>query len=110
MFDIDLSSAAAFSVETHRDAYNAAFYELGFRWHWDQKIYHSVLSQNEERQRIRFYLETQQPHLLKAYDAEFLIDAIEHAKARCLDAMTTGGRKAGPAINWAELQQHQVGA
>ena len=25
--------------ETERNAYNAAFYELGLRWHWDRQTY-----------------------------------------------------------------------
>ena len=81
MFDkkIDRHTAAdaADAVDIHRNAYNAAFYELGLRWHWDGKIYPSVLDHDAERARLRAYVETYQPHLLKAYDADFLIDAVD---------------------------------
>ena len=97
------------AVDIHRNAYNAAFYELGLRWHWDGKIYPSVLDHDAERARLRQYMETYQPHLLKAYDADFLIDAVETAKERCYEAMTAEGCKAGASINWAEIHQGQVG-
>ena len=103
------STPAADAVDLHRDAYNAAFYELGLRWHWDDVIYPDVLSPSGERLRLRNYLETQQPHLLKAYDADFLIDAIEAAKARCHATMTAAGSRMGAVINWAEITQVQVG-
>ena len=112
MFDtkiITQAAAAANSADIHRNAYNAAFYELGLRWHWDGKIYPSVLCQAEERARLRAYLETHQPHLLKAYDAEFLVDAVQAAKERCLENMTAEGCKAGAHINWAEMHQGEVG-
>lgn len=114
MFDTD-HSAAAHGTDTHRadlhcDAYNVAFYELGLRWHWDQAFYQSVLNHADERARLRDYLKSHQPHLLKAYDVEFLADAIEQVKSRCLGTMLASGRTTGAANNWAELQQHQVGA
>lgn len=104
--------SAADAVDIHRNAYNAAFYELGLKWHWDGKIYPSVLCQDDERARLRAYLETHQSHLLKAYDAEFLVDAVQTAKARCFETMSEAGSRRGApaaAINWAELHQHEVG-
>lgn len=66
-----------------RNAYNAAFHELGFRWHWDSDTYNQLVHQcSNAGQQIRQYLETRQPHLLKAYDAAFLIDVIQEKKAR----------------------------
>jgi hypothetical protein len=32
---------------------------------------------------VRSYLEDQQPHLLRAYTADFLVELIEATKARC---------------------------
>jgi hypothetical protein len=60
------------------DAYNAAFYELGLRWHWDSATYEVLLSLAVDGpSRVRHYLRTQQPHLLRAYDADFLVAMIE---------------------------------
>jgi hypothetical protein len=118
MFDkkiINEATAAALTTadaaDIHRNAYNAAFYELGLRWHWDGKIYPSVLCQDEERARLRTYLESHQSHLLKAYDAEFLVDAVQTAKARCYETMIAAGsqRGAGAPINWAEIHRAEVG-
>lgn len=95
--------------DVHCNAYNAAFYELGLRWHWDSTIYENLLCKSEEQQRLRVYLETHQSHLLRAYDAEFLIHAIETTKARCYDTMTAEGCHSGAYIDWAELQQVQIG-
>lgn len=96
-------------ADAHRNAYNAAFHELGLSFHWDGATYRDVLCQDGERACLRSYLETHQPHLLKAYDAEFLVDAIQAAKARCYDVMTADGCRPGAFINWAEIQQHHAG-
>jgi hypothetical protein len=110
MFDTKTSSnAAADTADIHRNAYNAAFYELGLKWYWDGRIYPSVLGRDDERDCLRTYLQTHQSHLLKAYDAEFLIDAIQTTKARCYETMTAEGCGAGAHVNWAEMQQGEVG-
>ncbi len=43
------SDAAADAATVHRNAYNAAFYELGLRWYWDSEMYPAVLSEADER-------------------------------------------------------------
>jgi hypothetical protein len=69
--------------ELERNAYNAAFYELGLRWHWDSETYAELQRLGPQpAQRIRHYLQTRHPHLLKAYDAEFLAEAILACKGR----------------------------
>ena len=69
--------------EVERNAYNAAFYELGFRWHWDSRTYDALMGQGQDPVgRICHYLQTCQPHLLKAYDAAFLAEAIQQKKAQ----------------------------
>jgi hypothetical protein len=67
------------SAEAQRHAYNAAFEELGLNWHWDADTFASLPSRG--RDGVRAYLQNEQPHLLRAYDADFLVDAIEAAKA-----------------------------
>ena len=96
-------------VTCHLAAYNAAFYELGLSWHWDDETFHALQSQPCEREWIKAYMKTHQSHLLNAYDADFLIDAIQSAKARCFETMTDGGAKKAALVNWAEFQQAEVG-
>ncbi|MBC5767681.1 hypothetical protein [Ramlibacter albus] len=42
-----------------------ALEELGLDWHWDAS------------EPVRQYIEREHPHLLRAYDADFLVKAIE---------------------------------
>ncbi len=78
----------AYSFEVERSAYNAAFYELGLGWHWSAATFESLQSRDDPCERIRHYMEQQHPHLLRAYDAEFLACAIESrlAELRRADA------------------------
>jgi hypothetical protein len=97
--------------EMERNAYNAAFYELGFRWHWDDETYEQLMRHGSTPEgRIRHYLETRQPHLLKAYDADFLIGLIQEKKS----AHRRRGiaPEANPAgyFNWAEALGSELGA
>jgi hypothetical protein len=74
-------------LELERNAYNAAFSELGLGWHWDEKTYSELQSiAQEEEERLRTYVETQHRYLLTAYDARFLVNAIREAKMRCYDS------------------------
>ena len=75
--------AANPTVEAHRYAYNAAFEELSLSWRWDAATYTQL--QRHGRDLVRAYLLTEQAHLLRAYDADFLVNAIEGVKARCFE-------------------------
>ena len=72
-------------TEAHRQAYNAAFEELGLSWHWDPVTYACLPAQGTEG--LRAYLEKEHAHLLRAYEADFLVNAIETAKSRCYQVM-----------------------
>ena len=50
--------------------YLLAFEELGLDWHWDGK------------EPVRAYIEREHPHLLRVYDADFLVNAIESTRQR----------------------------
>ena len=57
-------------------AYHAAIDELGLEWNWDPATYgHGAAG-------LRAYLEKEQPHLLRVYDADFLVQAVESTRAR----------------------------
>jgi len=106
--DINTDAAAVAAIQ--RNAYNAAFHELGLSWYWDAGHYASAAAGNDDRAGLRNYLAENQPHLLNAHDAEFLIGAILAAKARCHAQLSAAGCSPGAAINWSELQQRQIGA
>src|SRR4051812_23280955 len=71
---------AEFDEELNRQAYNSAFDELGLAWHWDRATYAWL---PEGSQRVRAYVEREHPHLLRSYEADFLVAAVENARARC---------------------------
>ena len=65
------------SSEAHRHAYNTAFQELDLDWYWDAHTFSRLRPYG--RAGLRSYLENEQPHLLRSYDADFLLNAVEHA-------------------------------
>lgn len=96
-------------AEIERSAYNAAFYELGLRWYWDDATYERLCSEACERARLRGYLESAQPHLLRAYDADFLIRAILDVKQRLQRTLAHCASHAMPRFNWADARWGEVG-
>jgi len=94
MFNALLSqTAAGQAAEAHRHAYNAAFEELGLTWYWDAATYARL--QVHGRNGVRIYLKTEQSHLLRAYEAEFLVGAIETTQARWYASMGLRASQAG---------------
>ena len=92
------------------DAYNAAFYQLGLRWHWDTDTYERLLDVSDvAAERVRWYLQTQQPHLLTAYDADFLVSAIEAARASCRETQHAGDARASTSFDWAQIRAAEIG-
>ena len=83
MFQTPTNRAANPTVEAHRHAYNAAFEELSLSWRWDTATYAHL--QHHGRDLVHAYLQTEHPHLLRAYDADFLVNAIEAVKTRCFE-------------------------
>lgn len=81
--------------EMERNAYNAAFYELGLHWHWDSATFEALKRHSPKPEaRIQHYLETEHPHLLQAYDADFLAAAI-------LERQRTHKPCTGRPFDWA---------
>ena len=86
-------------AERERHAFNTAFIELELCWHWDEKTFSDLLRISSEEDRLRTYMQTQHGHLLKAYDADFLIGAIRDVKAKCF-------RNAHESANEAAADPH----
>ncbi len=78
--------------EVERNALNVAFSELDLCWHWDEQTWSELQAIPSEEERLRAYVRTRHEHLLKAYDADFLVDAIRTTKLRCAGAVS--GRQA----------------
>jgi hypothetical protein len=67
-------------LHAHVCAYNMAFAELGLRFRWDASTLASLASIDCEKARIVAYIQSHHPHLLNAYSAEFLSQAILERK------------------------------
>ena len=95
--------------EIERNAYNAAFYELGFRWHWDSRVYDELQGLSQDAaERICHYVRTWQPHLLKAYDAAFLVEIIEQKKAQHIQRSASAANTS--YFDWAQAHGAELGA
>ena len=96
--------------ELELNAYNAAFYELGLRWHWDHAMYERLQRQaTDAKGRLSNYLSDHHPHLLRAYDIDFLSAAIEEKKARVLESSTASGSRSSH-FDWAHSRGAELGA
>lgn len=93
------------------DAFNAAFHELGLRWHWDSETYRQLQLQiADEPGRIRHYLQDRQPHLLRAYDAAFLADVIQQKKAAHRQRLAASSGSGPRRFDWAQTLDGELGA
>jgi hypothetical protein len=96
-------------VDLERNAYNAAFYELGLRWHWDSATFDELRRQgSSEAERIHRYLSAHQPHLLKAYDAGFLVELIQQKQAQ--HRSRNSGTQASRSFDWSQTNSGELGA
>ncbi|MHA1598636.1 MAG: HAD-IA family hydrolase [Alphaproteobacteria bacterium] len=55
LFDVD--GTLADTEDAHRIAFNAAFVDFGFDWHWDRDLYTRLLAVTGGQARIRYFLE-----------------------------------------------------
>lgn len=106
MMQIDTSDLA----DAQRQAYNAAFAELGLRWYWGSGDYIGQMGVESQRSHLRRYVENHHPHMLKVYDAEFLVNAIQKVMTRCLETASAAGCGGGSGTRVGAQQgmQHAV--
>ncbi len=78
IFDVD--GTLADTEDAHREAFNDAFAEAGFDWVWDRKLYKHLLSVTGGKQRIRFFLEENDPAFLERADIDDLIANLHKSK------------------------------
>lgn len=99
-------SAVQRQHEVERNAYNAAFHDLGFRWYWDRDVHEQLMQRAANpTERIRHYLEAHQAHLLRAYDANFLVAAIEAAKVEHAKRGTAPEAALSNPFDWAQMSR-----
>jgi hypothetical protein len=98
-------------TDLRRHSYNAAFYELGLRWHWDEATFRELMAIEDCEARVLHYMRQHQPHMLAAYDCGFLCRAIEEARMGALQNLTGNGQNPQHAaqFDWTEFQRATVG-
>jgi len=78
--DIEAPAAPATTDEATRNAYNTTFAAMELDWHWDRDTYSRLRADGDGRAALRAYVQQHQPHLLRAYGVDCLIDAIEQTR------------------------------
>ena len=73
-------------LQTQLCAYNSAFEELDLMFRWDADTLKALSGAPNDQARIARYIEVHCPHLLKAYSADFLCQAIVDKKNAYYDA------------------------
>lgn len=84
LHDLQAPALTDAESELHRHAYHAAFHALDLNWQWDEATFARI--HRYGRAGVKSWVEQEQPHLLKAYTIDFLVNAVEVTKARCLAA------------------------
>jgi HAD superfamily hydrolase (TIGR01509 family) len=89
----DLDGTLADTEETHRQAFNAAFIELGLWWDWGPPLYQRLLAVSGGKERLRHYVGT-----LRVPDAERerllqLVPAIHETKTRIYTELLVRGQR-----------------
>ena len=92
-------------------AYNAAFYELGFRWYWDEATYRALQAHCEDPvERLLHYIRSEHAHLLRAYDAAFLLRVIVEKQAACRRECERVAHIGSRPVDWSQVIGREVGA
>lgn len=95
-------------VQAQLCAYNAAFDELGLRFRWDVRTLASLAAIDGEREQIAAYIEAHHAHLLNAYSAAFLSEAILEKKRLRYPACLLIQVASEPQLNRALPQQAAI--
>lgn len=98
-------------AQAELDAYNRAFWQLGLQWAWDGPTFSELSSIASPAERLACYLAVHHPHMLRAYDPQFLADAVEAKKlAFTPDAAGDSSRTQVQLCNWAAVCTAVTGA
>jgi HAD superfamily hydrolase (TIGR01509 family) len=95
----DMAGTLADTEEANRRAFNAAFQELGFHWQWDVPTFRRLRAAGGDDACVHHYVETEHPHLFKAYDTDFLCGLIRKSKDyRYQQMLASGAIRLRPGI------------
>lgn len=90
IFDVD--GTLADTESAHRNAFNAAFAEVGLDWYWSESIYTDLLQVAGGKERMLYYWKIVDPDMANGSRARQVIDAMHAIKTRHYTNMVSGGK------------------
>lgn len=95
IFDVD-GTLADTERYGHRVAFNLAFADAGLEWHWSEEQYGDLLAVAGGKERIRYFIERDQPdlssHLAAEDDLDTLVAELHRAKTRHYTRLIRAGK------------------
>jgi len=89
LFDVD--GTLADTEEVHRQAFNEAFKAAGLDWVWSPERYHELLSVTGGKERIRYYMQQEQPGVELPPDTDAFIAGLHAGKTSIYVSKMTEG-------------------
>lgn len=92
IFDVD--GTLADTEPAHRDAFNAAFTDVGLDWYWSESFYTCLLQVAGGKERIHYYWSIVDPDGAHKSKVKEVINEVHAIKTRYYEAMIGGGKLA----------------
>lgn len=90
IFDVD--GTLADTETAHRNAFNAAFVEVGLDWHWSESLYAGLLDVTGGKERLLHYWNIIDPDESGGYKVQETINAVHAIKTQHYAALVSGGK------------------
>lgn len=109
IFDVD-GTLAETERDGHRVAFNQAFDDIGLSWHWSIARYGELLHVAGGKERIRAYIEQDQPPIPTHWDVEALIATLHQRKNQYYtDGLRRGEVQLRPGVRRLILEAQAQG-
>jgi HAD superfamily hydrolase (TIGR01509 family) len=89
----DLDGTLADTEETHRQAFNAAFIELGLWWDWSPPLYARLLAVSGGKERLRHYIGTLRTPAPERARLLEIVPALHETKTRIYTELLVRGQR-----------------
>lgn len=97
LFDVD--GTLADTEDIHRQAFNAAFAEVGLDWAWSQALYGELLAVTGGKERIRYFLERERPDFVLPDNGDAFIADLHARKTKYyVDTLARGDVPLRPGV------------
>ena len=90
IFDVD-GTLAETEKNGHLVAFNRAFIAAGLDWHWSEELYGKLLAVTGGKERIKFYIEQYQSHLLSQDNLTHFINKLHQDKTEYYQQLLAQG-------------------